>query len=43
MAAFMHFWRMTETRQFFDLDADELAAMQRHMERVAEAQNRNRG
>lgn len=31
----MHFWRMTEPRQYFDLDGDEIAAMQRLMERVA--------
>lgn len=43
MAGFMHFWRMTEPRQYYDLNGDEVAAMNRHMERVAEAQNRNGG
>lgn len=43
MAAFMHFWRMTAPAQYFDLDADEIAAMNRHMERVAEARNRKGG
>jgi hypothetical protein len=42
MAAFMHFWRMTEPRQYFDLDADELTAMERHMDRVAEANRKGR-
>ena len=39
MAGFCHFWRLSP-REYYDLDADEIAAMNRHMERVAEAHNR---
>jgi len=38
MAAFMHFWRMSEPRQYLDLDLDELAAMERYRDRVRDAQ-----